>query len=101
MEQMLLQQVWQMRMRARAMRIKAKTVSLEAQRQQIRAREQRERLRLRLVMPDTQALTIHLTAHLLVARNLDVDAPQEQEVRGGRWHGGGTAVCSAGDADAG
>jgi hypothetical protein len=54
----------------------AKTAAHAAQRQKVLAREQLERLRLQLAIPDAQALTIQLTARLLVARNLDANAPK-------------------------
>jgi hypothetical protein len=77
MELIVLQkQAWEMRMTARAIRIMAKTATHAAQRQQVQAREQLERLRLRLAIPDARALTIQVTARLLVARNLDAKAPK-------------------------
>jgi hypothetical protein len=77
----LQQRAWHMRMTAQAMRIRATTAHLAAQRKWVRVREQRERLRLQQAMLEANALSIELTARIMVARNLDAYALQGREAK--------------------
>lgn len=51
--------------------IETQWIWLACRRQERHNRERRERARLRLLMPEANPWTIELTAHILVARNLD------------------------------
>ena len=75
----LQQRAWHMRVTAQAMGIRAMTACLTAQRQWVRVREQWERLRLQQAMPEAHALSLEVTARIMVARNLD---PYVAGVRG-------------------
>jgi hypothetical protein len=77
----LQQRAWHMRVTAQAMGIRAMTAHLTAQRQWVRVREQCERLRLQQAMLEANALSIELTARIMVARNLDAYALQGCEAK--------------------
>lgn len=77
----LQQQAWRLWIAARARWVRAQTAILEAQRQQLWARTQAERRRLQQAMPEAHTWIIDLTAGILVARDLDADAPQGHEAQ--------------------
>ena len=78
---LLQQRAWRLWIAARAVRRRAQTTTLDAQRHQLRVRTQAERRRLQQAMPEAHTEIIDLTAHILVARDLDAYAPQRREAK--------------------